>query len=228
MAQLQLGTHQIRDFGVIREIDEGRLKEVVKKTSGISPLPLKPATLLSVVTKAFEGDKAKAEAVVRQCLSLNGLMRQTGIDADSVIEGVRLGLAADSNWSIEERSKWETLEPTFRDLLAIDAFRIVAKSIELSYDYANLYRRGRILTDIRPLYTNDATEIVGAVVSYTLRLRYDNDEGDRDLSLAMDESDIRQLQEQCNRALNKAKTARALMEDKAKVQTIITGEKDNG
>jgi hypothetical protein len=97
-------------------------------------------------------------------------------------------------------------------------------AIELVYDYANLLRRTRVLTDIRPLFNNAADQIEGAVVSYTLRLRYDSADGEHELSIALDESDIRILADQCDRALTKATTARAMLVEKCNLSVIVSGE----
>jgi hypothetical protein len=171
--------------------------------------------------------KGAADSVVRQALSLHGLVRQGRRSLPDVLEGIRSGIEADSGWTDEEKEKWQAVEPQFRELVASPAVRLVTTAIDLSYEYANLLRRARILTDIRPLYNNDATEIEGAVVSHTLRLRYDSIDGNHQLSIAMDELDVRELVKECERALRKATTARHLMKDKVNVPTIISGEQED-
>jgi hypothetical protein len=101
---------------------------------------------------------------------------------------------------------------------------LAAKAIELSYDYANLLRRTRILTDIRPLYNDSADCIEAAVVSYTLRLRYDTADGEHELSIALDEADLRTLMAQCERAMTKAKTARDVLAGRCNISIAISGE----
>ena len=83
-----------------------------------------------------------------------------------------------------------------------------AKALDLSYDYANLLQTTRIVTDIRPIFDNDVTKIDAAVVSFTLRLSYDNTEGNHGLSIAMNQADVKALREQCDRALKKSALAR--------------------
>ncbi len=105
---------------------------------------------------------------------------------------------------------------------------MASTAIELSYDYANLLRRTKILTDIRPLFNESADEIEAAVVSYTLRLRYDSADGEHELSIALDESDIKTLAAQCERALMKSATARSLMTDTCGVSVTVSGEVNDG
>ena len=82
----------------------------------------------------------------------------------------------------------------------------------------------RIITDIRPIFNDDATDIDASVISYTLRLNYDNPEGNHSLSIAMDESDIEELIQQCNRAFSKAQLSKDRMRNTAGIPTIISGE----
>ncbi|MDZ4818678.1 MAG: hypothetical protein SGJ20_06870 [Planctomycetota bacterium] len=228
MAQFQLTEQHFHDLQVIRDLDADVLRNAAESLSELSPPPLKPSELFAAVKASLAGDDDRAaHSIMRQCLSFNGLMRQVGVTLDAVISGIGAAVERESRWNGDEIAKWKTLEPHFRALVMVEAFRIVSTSIELSYDYANLYQRGKILTDIRPLFTEDADAVRGAVISFTLRLRYDSVDGDHGLSIAMDEDDIRDLASQCERALKKARTARELMHNRANIPTILTGERSD-
>jgi hypothetical protein len=118
----------------------------------------------------------------------------------------------------------QDIASAFRDVLDSKLIRMSATANELSYDYANLTRHIRILSDIRPLFNEHAESIEGAVISHTLRLQYDSADGEHELSLALDEEDIAKLMRQCERALKKSSAARKLMEEKAGVPTILPGQ----
>jgi hypothetical protein len=96
----------------------------------------------------------------------------------------------------------------------------------LAYEYANLFQGARIVTDVRPVFNDgddDEMQIDGAVVSFTLRLHYDNREGNHSLSIALDETDVRALHHQCERALQKARMAQIRIQD-AGIPTVISGK----
>lgn len=225
MAQIQLGPDQLRDIEVLRDCDPDVMRVAVDLICQLAPPPLKTSSLFTAVKAAFKEDQSTAESVMRLCLALNGIMRHSRIDAGSVVTSIRSVIEREAKWSAEHLAKWTSVEPFFVRLLGSCAFRVVAKAMDLSYEYANLYRRARILTDIRPLFTSNADAIEAAVISYTLRLRFDSSDGEHELSIAMDEGDVRDLIDQCERALTKAKTARDLMVQKAAVPTIVTGER---
>ena len=225
--QRKLERHQIEDLEVIRELGPETLRAIVDRLGELDPAPLRPEKLFDTVVEVLADRKDAADSVVRQALSLHGLVRQGRRSVPDVLEGIRSGIDADSGWTNEQKEKWQAVAPQFHELVASRAVRLVTTAIDLSYEYANLLQRTRILTDIRPLYNNDATEIEGAVVSHTLRLRYSRIDGNHQLSIAMDELDVRELAKECDRALRKATTARDLMKDKVDVPTIISGEPDD-
>ncbi|MEX1231933.1 MAG: hypothetical protein WEB58_16930 [Planctomycetaceae bacterium] len=227
MAQIQLGAQQIRELQVIRELKPETLHSIASQLSALDPKPMRPAELLPAVIEVLAQDESSAESIVRQCVSLHVLMRNAGIAIDEVVRAIRAGIERDAKWTLTEIEKWNSVEPAFKELLGTDCFRFVAKALDLAYSYANLYRKCRILTDIRPLFSESADKVEAAVVSYTLRLQYDSVDGDHALSVAMDASDVHQLLEQCNRALKKAETARDLMQYKAEIRTALAGEPKN-
>lgn len=227
MAQIQLSSQQLNDFAAICDMGLEVLQRVHAELKNLDQTVLRPNELLPIVEKAFGDENLAAEPLMRQGISLNGLMRQIGINATDVVQAVRSGIQRDGNWDSDKFKKWQSVESVFAELLDLDAFRIVAKAIDLSYEYANLYRKGRILTDIRPLFSEDAGTVDGAVVSFTLRIRYDSVDGDHELSIAMDDSDVRELARTCKRALDKARTSQELMSDKLGISTIVTGSDSN-
>lgn len=120
-------------------------------------------------------------------------------------------------------------EPQLRQLFQADAIRTVSKATDLAYDHANLFQGARIVTDIRPVFNDlddDQLKMDGAVVSYTLRMHFDNRDGNHSLSIALDESDVLVLKDQCERALQKAKIAFSRMSQPQVIgiPTVISGE----
>lgn len=106
--------------------------------------------------------------------------------------------------------------------------RLAAAAVDLAYDYTNLLRRTRILTDVRPIFDWDGEVIEGAVVSFTLRIRYDNAQGEHEISIAMDALDVDALWDQCRRARKKALAARQLITETCNRPATVFGEAFNG
>ena len=221
---LRLDPTQVADFRLICELGQNDLRRVLEKLRQLKLTPGRPDKLFNAVATALNENKAAAEAVVRQALILYGSVRLGGAEVAQLQEGIREALQATPDWSDQDRAKWQRIEATFGELLSLPIVHLTAGAIDLSYEYANLCRGARILTDIRPIFDAQGTAISGAVVSQTLRLQFENVDGWHELYIAMDESDIGELARQCERALRKAQIAKDMMDHGAKVPTMISGE----
>jgi len=223
--QLRLLPYQLADLEVIRDIGEAKLRAVIERLQNIQTVPRRAKDLHKEIAAALEDKSEVAGRILGPLLSLRAIIRQRRLSADEVIEGLRYGIeTSDSEWTPEEMDRWSSVEPLIKDLLFVRAVRLVATALDLSYEYQNVLQGARIVTDIRPVFNEEGDGIEVAVVSQTLRLRYDTTEGDHSLSIAMDENDVRDLERQCQRALKKARTARDLMTKQASIPTTISGE----
>jgi hypothetical protein len=169
--------------------------------------------------------KEAAESVIRQAYILYGPIRQHERTVEEVLNGIRACFESEA-WTNENLSKWDAVAPHFGALLSLPIIRLVTSALDLSYEYTNLLRGIRILTDIRPIFDDSATGIQGAVIAHALRLRFESVEGPHELNISVDESDIKEIAEQCDRALKKARTARKLMQERAKIPTTESGTDD--
>ena len=101
------------------------------------------------------------------------------------------------------------------------------KAIDLLYDCDNLLQRTRVLTDVRPLFSDDARRVEGAVVAHTLRVRYDHAGRDEEISFSLDAADLRRLIDHCERGLLKEATARRELPERADIPTTPAAEPDD-
>jgi len=201
------------------DLTQGQVHELRELFAGLVDRIERPDTLLAVAIDVVE-DIDVARSLIEQVISINQFSRQVGTSVQDFIE-IEIRQYADSLELDEElasrmRSALDNLSQ-FSDLVV---FQRTSKAIELSYDCDNLLQRTRIMTDVRPLFTDDANDIDGAVVSHTLRISYDSAGNDREMSLALDESDLRKLISDCERALMKGDTARRKMCDPSAIPTL--------
>ncbi len=207
--QIQLNKSQLADLRAIRELGPEVLGAVVEHINSLETAPLAPGKLQEAILEVVKGNEEAVNSTLRQAISLASLQRRRKLDVETVLDSIRKGLqSANAPWDGTSLAKWDELVPAFRRLISSKNVEIAAKALDLSYDYANLLQTTRIVTDIRPVFDNEVTKIDGAVVSFTLRLTYDNAEGSHNLSIAMNQADINTLREQCDRALKKGVLAR--------------------
>jgi hypothetical protein len=224
--QFRLHSRQVADLAEIRDTPPPTLVAITERLRTVNPPPMRPKDLHREVTRVLGEDKSDAaNRIMRPLLALQAIIRQRRMQPDEAIEAVRLALeSANPPWETAQLERWREVEAAFKQLLTVPVVRLVSIALDLMYEHENLLQSVRVITDIRPVFSEDADLIEGSVVSHTLRLRYDSTEGDHSISIAMDEADIRELERQCKRALLKAQTAKVLMTDKAEVPTAISGD----
>jgi hypothetical protein len=226
--QIRLQLHQKRDLAAIRDLGAEALCRIIEEIKKLPPEPVPPAKLQDAVARALGGSREGSEQLLRQVLSLHGLLRNLNIEPRQVFAALRLALQpSESGWSREAFQKWNAVETALKDLFELEVIRLSAKALDLSYEHPELLQRARILTDIRPVFNDDATALRGTVISHTLMLRYDDTQGDHVLSLSLDEDDIRLLIQQCERAITKSKTAQNELRSRAGIRTIVPGMQEN-
>ena len=213
---------QIHDLKQIASLGSAKLSELADRLQADQSALLKPAQLAKLIREVV-GEGA-ADSLVRQVFSLRGLVRRFGTTIEEIVDGLRPWLKDALPENDQTDAVVDSLAAAFRNVLDCKLIRMSATANELSYDYANLIRHIRILSDIRPLYDDHADVIDGAVISHTMRLQYDSADGEHELSLALDEEDIAKLMRQCDRALKKSVAAKKLMEEKAGIPTILSGQ----
>lgn len=100
------------------------------------------------------------------------------------------------------------------------------KAEELGYKRVKLLTDSRIITDLRPVFDDSATRILESVITHTLWIEYIEEEGQREIEIAIDMADIANLRRWCERAERKAVT---LKKEMAKFEwpTAIVNESDD-
>lgn len=215
--ELQLGSRQLADLLQVVQLGPAVLEEVCSALRSRGKELMSPDSLEQVVGSVLK-EPGSAEAVVRTILPLGHIL--AGLDsADEALELLRPHVSEES-----DLANLGEVMPILRDLASLSAVKLVRQALDLSYEYTNLLRSARIVTDIRPLFQEDGVEIDACVISQTLRLRFDGYEGGHELSIAVDQADVKELARQCERALIKAETAQKFLMEKGRINSLITGD----
>lgn len=115
------------------------------------------------------------------------------------------------------------------EMLSSSALLTFTKTMDLTYEHDHLFESAKIITDIRPVFAEDASDIVAAVITYTLTLGYYSGGKYRRLSIAMDSKDLQKMGEQCARAEKKGVRVQALVQSGLAVGAVIAGhDEDDG
>jgi hypothetical protein len=223
--QIRFQKHQLADLQVIRDLDAESLRKAIAALSQLPPIPTRPAKIQKTWTEALGKSEKGGDSLLRQLLSLHGMVRQLDLSSDVLFKGLNASLQPpESEWTTEEYERWMSISSLVRELFELEVVCLSAKALDLSYEHSELLQRARILTDIRPVFNSDANEIRGTVITHSLMLRYDDIEGNHVITLSLDEKDIYALMRQCERALSKSKTAKDYLEGKTGLPAIVPGK----
>jgi hypothetical protein len=225
--QIRLQNNQISDLRAITEIEPSVLKDAVDAVAKL-PRAIQLPDKISDALEAVIGDEQPAGALLRQALAIHSALLHFGVGVDLFLAGIRQRLLMlEPPWSKEDLIRWDTNAAQLERLISLPILSLSSKTLDLSYEHPQLLQNARIITEIRPVFNEDASKIDGAVVSHNLVLQYDDLEGNHDLTLAMDEADVFSLIAQCERAVKKAQTAKEQLQNGAKIPTLIAGESDD-
>lgn len=202
------------------DINPDDLASLVTHIAELSNPPLLPEGLSEEFKKYLKENEAKP--LLKELLSFHMLMLRSESKPVEITRAIR-----DSFGKDDDREKWDTIATHFQSLLSSTPIRLVTKAMDLSYDYANLIQNAKILTDLRPLFDVEGTEVEGGVVTHTLRILYYSDDGSHELTLAMDFLDIKRLLRQCERSITKAETIHDRFVHDMKKPCLISGKTES-
>ena len=106
-------------------------------------------------------------------------------------------------------------------LLGVDAFGVIAlKAKELQTQAERVFVEARVLTDIRPIFGEDVLESpTGMIIVHTLKIVTHEGTGHKEFFAALDAEDITALKKTLERAEEKAKSLKGLL-DKSGLKSI--------
>jgi hypothetical protein len=166
----------------------------------------------------------KGVVLARLLFGIAGIFRRTSLSAADALDRVEQSLNKDDSEDTRF-GNWNECRAQLKLILETRSLSLAAKALDISYDFERVYLAGRLLTSVRPVFDEQRNEIFGSTIVQTLRLEFLAPNGDQSsISVAMDLDDIHKLRDECQRAINKAATAKARVERDCGFEAIIPGE----
>jgi len=226
--QFRFPRSQLADWKAVCEIEPSALTKAIAEMRKLPPRPEHATEIQKKLSDALGVTPTSGEALLRQLLALHGMVRQLTLTPDELFKGLSASFQnLDGDWTKEDYERWAGISGLVREMFELEVVRLSAKALDLSYEHPELLQRARILTDIRPVFNSDASEICGTVISHSLMIRYDNIEGNHVINLSVDEKDIHELIRQCERALKKSMTTQEHLKKATNLPPIVPGKESN-
>lgn len=160
------------------------------------------ASIRTVISAEEEGDNGRVVAAL-----LNLAVQRRRWDADEL---ARLVASAPGLDVPDERR--DSFERFISRVVQAEALVSAARGLDIVFDREHIAAETRVLTDIRPVFGDDVEpQLLGATVINTLSIDYHTPTGPQKLQLAVDERDLKRLQEAIDRALKKSVSLRELL-----------------
>ncbi|MGA8029350.1 MAG: hypothetical protein WB992_19590 [Bryobacteraceae bacterium] len=99
---------------------------------------------------------------------------------------------------------------TLKALLSIESLRLASKALGLKTDHERLFCGVKIITDIRPVFSNVQRKPTRVMIGHTLKLEYHENGVHKELYIALEPDDIPKLKTVLERAEAKAISLRDL------------------
>lgn len=221
MAKLKISETQSEQLKRLCAVGPDPLKAALAELSKLQKPLLRPKELRAALRTTL--DPEIAQILVQHLIGLLSLQRKYNPTPKEIVSNLTENVDK-SDWAEDEKKRWKEIAPVFEKFLSLELVEIVAKALDLSFDYTNLLEKSRILTDIRPVYSEGKIEIIGGIITQTLRLRYQSEDQEQSLSLALDEDDIEWLRDACDQAIKKAEKAKHLFVTQCQLSAFIVGE----
>ncbi|HEY5741873.1 MAG TPA: hypothetical protein VIS99_04970 [Terrimicrobiaceae bacterium] len=225
--QLKPKSEQLAELRETLNITHDQFRSLIRKLQVSRQNIVAAPQLAHWFKEAVPDDWKAADALLRQFFALHRSASQLFVEPNEIVAGVTNALKPNrSGWSESDYARWKANEDLFKEIFELPVIAASAKALQLSYEHPRLFQNARILTDLRPVFTPDASGIEGAVVSHTLLIRYNDMDGDNELSVAIDERDLDSLIQQCERAQQKTKTIETQFKINRPISLLILG-RDN-
>lgn len=148
----------------------------------------------------------EAQAIVLALLSLYAQLKFHGWTSADLSDGV----ARSSD--LPDTDDPDQLAQRLQVLLDLDSVVTTARALDLLTEHEHVFHSARILTDIRPVFGDDPSESpAGALIVEALKVEYFDEGRTCSLYLALSHSELRNLRDTVDRALEKSDTVHSLL-----------------
>jgi hypothetical protein len=174
------------------------------------PLTLNVKGLTSRLASSLEVEKSSVTHFVTGALMpLNHLRVYLKMETPEFMKLLSSTLERNSSekWKPEDFKNWKAIEAEVEPLFEKDNFfSIVNKCYQLLSNRPHLIQDVKILSELRPVYSEDATTVKAFVLAKTLVVDYAEGETKQTIFFSLDIDDLRDLSSEVDRAKLKGET----------------------
>lgn len=213
-------------FLVLIEIGPKKLDGLISELDKVE-LTLDTSELADKLAAAIEFDSDRIEQAMHTVLiPLNSLRADFRMATDDFTRLLSDMIELQNEkWHKKHGEQWRDVAPKLKLLLAPNGyFALLSKTYQLLANRPAVAQQLKILTELRPVYDDELTATRAMVLTSTMVVHYDEAGESKCLHVTVDQSDLKALQEQLDRAEKKVQ----LLEEQAgrlEVPVLVAGAK---
>ena len=208
---LAIPSKHYQRFALLIKLEKDSLRRLIE--CGYSVNPNLNITKMSVsIAEATNIDLNIVREIVRLLMTLNSLKREKYQDSSEFVEELinAVNSINDTTFTADMKSKFTDLRSELIELFSSDnSFALTSKARSVFTDHKNVFCSSDIISDIRPIFNDEASQVKILSVYHNLIIRYHEDENysiHKEIHVALDSEDLKHLMEQIIRAQKKENT----------------------
>lgn len=177
--------------------------ESVLKKAGPALTSQEEALSLASQLKVISADEGVEiiEALLPLYMLKGSSTKSTDDFVEDVIASLKLGASEENKLTKKQATP---LTNRLTKLLGVEAIDLSAKAMSLLLEQQRSFTSARILTDIRPIFDQDASKpLAGAVLVHNLKIEYLENSEEKEFFVALDRRDLQRLLDALTRAQQK-------------------------
>jgi hypothetical protein len=220
LAPPSLNPQTEQDLLTISGQSEEHLRDAYSRVAGIANAVIWPKELRDAIEQPLAPGVARA--LIRLLVWMRSFVDYSKSTPSEAIGALSLAIK-NKQWSEDSYKNWERIAPLIEKFLSLDHIITTTKALELSSDFEHVLSSINVITDIRPVFSVNRDEIIGGIICSRIRLRYNDEDGSKGLSISLDKDEIQQLQTVCTDALKKIELATNMLKT-GKYKSFVSGE----
>ena len=219
-----LSSSRLNDICVLLD-NASKLREILEVFKKIGPIKNFHLNI-KLISDKISLSKKLTDKIIHTIFGLISLKHRLDLSVDDFIFVLRNNLKNQSE--TEWPKKYFGIFDKFKNDLRLifdpnGSLHISQKAENLSQSHHFLYRDATLITDLRPVFDDSGKKIIGSIVSHNLSIDYYESGDFKQITFALDSSDVEKLSNLCKRTKIKANTIKSYS-DNLPGQTIIIGE----
>lgn len=214
---------ELPQFRILVNTDRRVLSKVADALAELQPT-LDIEALTNAVAERVSLAGKDLESIIGLLSRLAFIQSRFGFGTESFLEALTGSLKElpEDKWAEPDQKGWEQMQEQLAALLnPANALGCGAKAGELLLEQQLVFHKARIITDLRPVFDQEAQAIQAYLPFHTLVISYFESVEVREVHIAMDSSDVIMLMRQLERAKQKEQVLKEQLNGK-QLQVINT------